>query len=259
MLRLNQQCHWPTNCRISVATIFQAHTLVVKASSRSGKIHTICSITQDFILIEVDKGSSTFDHVMIIILHMINIFWLEGLARSLPSLTPAPSLHPPASPSKYRCCHKFHEYITWKWHNIDEIHFAISSFCVKILNCHSNRILQASSLFPSRPTDRRSHCLHCVQKSLWGNTKNHHHRKKSKYQLPKITGYWFSGNRGCSQNARQRPNWTGWLQGEYVKRTCVHVQKMFCKKAWNELHQAHQGRKRYYYDPDLSCWYNLSG
>ena len=45
----------------------------------------------------------------------------------------------------------------------------------------------------------------------------HHHRKKSKYKLPKITGYRFKGNRGCSQDARQRPNWAGWLQGEYVK------------------------------------------
>merc|ERR1712061_794945 len=46
--------------RSALHLLLTAHTLVVKASSRS------------------------------------------GLARSLPSLTPAPSLHPPTSPSKYR-------------------------------------------------------------------------------------------------------------------------------------------------------------
>ena len=153
---------------------------------------------------------------MIMILYMFNIFSIEGLARSLPSLTPAPSLHPPTSPSKYRCCHKFHEYITWKYSTMldswNTFHHFVSKFWIAILT----KLLQTSSLFPSGPTDRRSHCLHRVQKSLWGNTKNPYHRKKSKYKLPKSTGYRFKGNRGCSQDARQRPNWTSWLQGEYL-------------------------------------------
>ena len=122
---------------------------------------------------------------------MFNIFSLEGLARSLPSLTPAPSLHPPTSPSKYRCCHKFHEYITWKYSTMldswNTFHHFVSKFWIAILT----KLLQTSSLFPSGPTDRRSHCFHRVQKSLWGNLK-HSSSSKSKsntnFRNSQVTG-----------------------------------------------------------------------
>ena len=123
------------------------------------------------------------------ILYMLNIFSLEGLARSLPSLTPAPSLHPPTSPSKYRCCHKFHEYITWKYSTMLDswniFHNFVSKFWIAILT------KQASSLFPFGPIDRRSNCLHRVQKSLWGNIKHSSSsRSKANTNFPKsqVTG-----------------------------------------------------------------------